>query len=176
MQKQLDHKEFKEKQIINNNDIIIVLENLEHYENIGSAFRLADAFNINGIIIITKNELDWKKISKTARNCETYIPYTVYNNVNDALLFLKQNSYMPINIEITSTSKPLRDVNFSKYGKVALIVGNEKSGISDEMLNKVPTSCHIEMYGNNSSMNVSTALAIALYKSSEDFSHKIKKE
>ena len=53
MQKQLTHYEFKQMQKSNKNDIIFVLDNLEHDENIGSAFRIADAFNITKIIIIT---------------------------------------------------------------------------------------------------------------------------
>lgn len=75
---------------------------------------------------------------------------------------------MPVNVEITSTSKPLRTLDFSKLKKVTLIVGNEKHGVSEDFLKDVPLSCHIEMYGNNSSMNVSTSLAIATYKVSED--------
>lgn len=168
MQKQLNHEEFKRKQNHNKNDIIFVLDNLEHSENIGSAFRIADAFNIKKIIIINKNELDYKKIEKTARNCEKTIPYSIYDNENKALNELKELDYTPINIEITSTSKPLRDVNFANLKRVALIVGNERNGIRDEILKQVPFSCHIEMYGNNSSMNVATSLAIAAYKVSED--------
>lgn len=58
MQKQLSHHEFKTQQKENKNDIIFVLDNLEHDENIGSAFRLADAFNITKIIIIKNCEID----------------------------------------------------------------------------------------------------------------------
>lgn len=169
MQKQLNHYEFKQSQKQNNNDIIFVLDNLEHAENIGSAFRLADAFNIKKIIIINKNSLDFKKIEKTARNCEKSISYSVYDNAGEAIKEIEKLNYTPINVEITSTSKPLREINFAKLKKVALIVGNERFGVSDEILNLVPISCHIEMYGNNSSMNVATSLAIAAYKVSEDF-------
>ena len=168
MQKQLNHQEFKLRQEKNKNNIIVVLENLEHAENIGSAFRLADAFNIEGIVIIANENLDWRKIEKTARNCENSVHYCICKNADEALTFISKKNYKPINIEITSESKPLRKVDFAKLGNVALIVGNERTGVSDEMLEKVPNSCHIEMYGNNSSMNVSTALAIALYKVSED--------
>lgn len=168
MQKQLTHNEFKQSQKSNENDIVFVLDNLEHDENIGSAFRIADAFNIKKIIIIKDGEIDIKKLQKTARSCEKNIPYSIYDNVVDALNEIEELQYVPVNIEITSTSEPLRSVNFAKLGRVALIVGNERFGVSDEILQKVPLSCHIEMYGNNSSMNVSTSLAIATYKVSED--------
>ncbi len=57
----------------------------------------------------------------------------------------------------------------SKFEGVALIVGNESLGVSQTALDKCSTSVHIDMYGNNSSMNVSSALAIVLYKYCEDF-------
>ena len=150
------------------------MDNLEHDENIGSAFRLADAFNIKKIIIVSSNDFDLKKIKKTARNCEQIINYSVCKTEAEALHEIQALNYVPVNIEITSTSIPLREVNFSRLEKVALIVGNEKHGVSEDFLKDVSLSCHIEMYGNNSSMNVSTSLAIATYKVSEDLL-KIKK-
>lgn len=168
MQRQLNHFEFKQCQKQNHNDIIFVLDDLEHEENIGSAFRLADAFNIEKIIIISGKNYDLKLLQKTARSCEKVVPYLVCNNVQDALKEMEKLNYIPVNIEITSTSKPLREINFAELTKVALIVGNESRGISDEILVQVALSCHIEMYGNNSSMNVASSLAIATYKVSED--------
>ena len=168
MQQQLNYYEFKSMQIHNRNDIIFVLDNLEHEENIGSAFRIADAFNIKKIIIINDKNLCPKKIQKTARNCEEYIDYIIFESSKEALKEIQRLGYTPVNIEITSTSKPLRDIDFGELKKVALIVGNEKHGICDEILREVDFSCHIEMYGNNSSMNVSCSLAIAAYKVSED--------
>ena len=51
--KQLTHSEFKENQKKFQPNIVLILENLEHNENIGSAFRLADAFNVKKIYIVT---------------------------------------------------------------------------------------------------------------------------
>lgn len=172
MQKQLSHHEFKTQQKENKNDIIFVLDNFEHDENIGSAFRLADAFNITKIIIIKNGEIDLKKLQKTARSCQKNVDYSIYDNTTSALNEIARLGYTPVNIEITSTSVALREIDFAKFGKVALIVGNERNGVSDEILQEVPLSCHIEMYGNNSSMNVSTSLAIATYKASEDLLNK----
>ncbi len=168
MQKQLSHSEFKQIQKQNSNDIIFVLDNLEHEENIGSAFRLADAFNIRKIIIISKSPLDFKKINKTARGTEKSVEYSIFGNEQDVLNEVLKLDYTPVNIEITSTSKPLREVDFGSLKKVALIVGNEKYGVSEKFLEQVLLSCHIDMYGKNSSMNVSTSLAIAVFKVSED--------
>ena len=172
MQTQLNHQEFKARQHSRSNKIIFILENLEHMENIGSAFRLADAFNIEKIVIISKNDINMQKIKKTARNCEKTVSFVIYHTIDEALAEIKKYGYLPINVEITSSSVPLRECQSNNAEGVALIVGNENYGISEEMLAKVPRSTHIEMYGNNSSMNVIMALAIATYKFSEDLLEK----
>ena len=112
MQTQLNHAEFKQIQKQHKNPILFVLENLEHMENIGFAFRIADGFNIDGIIIIANEEISLQKIQKTARNCEKNIPYTIVSNCREALSIVQKNGYTPLNIEITSTSKPLRELSF----------------------------------------------------------------
>lgn len=169
MQHQLNHSEFKERQSKRKNNIIFILENLEHMENIGSCFRLADAFNIDKIIIIS-NKIEFnEKVRKTARNCDKTVDFLVFDDTLEAIKHIKKEGYQPFNLEITSTSTALRNIDFSHYDKVALIVGNEKRGIEENTLKFVKNSVHIDMYGNNSSMNVITALSIATYKISEDF-------
>lgn len=64
--KQLTYSEFNENQKKFQPNIVLILENLEHNENIGSAFRLADAFNVKKIYIVTDRELNFRKIEKTA--------------------------------------------------------------------------------------------------------------
>ena len=87
--------------------------------------------------------------------------------IQDIIYKLQKQNYSIYNLEITSTSLPLREVDFSNK-KIALIAGNEKHGVSEKSLSLVDDSIHIDMYGNNSSMNVITALSIATYKISED--------
>ena len=167
MQKQLNHYEFKEQQKTHKTHLIFILENLEHAENIGSAFRLADAFNIEKIYIVTTGNLSFEKINKTARSCQNVVEFEICNNIQDIIYKLQKQNYSIYNLEITSTSLPLREVDFSNK-KIALIAGNEKHGVSEKSLSLVDDSIHIDMYGNNSSMNVITALSIATYKISED--------
>ena len=155
MTHQLDHYAFKKKQIKFNSDIIIILENLEHSENIGSAFRLADAFNVNNILIVT-------------RNCEQTKPYNVLSSIEQAIKIVEDEGYVPVCLEICDDSFSLSNKNFADFGKVAIIVGNERNGVSEKALELSKLHTHIDMFGNNSSMNVANALAIALYKISQD--------
>ncbi len=54
MSKQLNHEEFKTIQKHFKPNIVLILEIFEHEENIGSAFRLADAFNVDKIYVVTE--------------------------------------------------------------------------------------------------------------------------
>ena len=168
MSKQLNHEEFKKIQKRFDPKTVLILENLEHDENIGSAFRLADAFNVSKIYIITDKILETKRVEKTARNCSKTIPYEIISSTDKAIKDVRKDNYTPICVEICDDSVPLRDCNFGNFEKVALLVGNERHGVSDLALNESDFSVHIDMFGVNSSLNVSTALGIALYKCVED--------
>lgn len=174
--KQLNHQEFKSNQKTFKNNIILILENLEHEENIGSAFRLADAFNVDSIFIVNNKQISFDKIKKTARSCEKSVNYTILESTDEALSAVKAKGYTPIALEITNNSKPLRAKNFASQKGIALIVGNEKHGVEEKTLNTVQNAVHIDMFGNNSSMNVITALSIAVYKISEDYYSKSLRE
>ena len=68
-------------------------------------------------------------------------------------------------IEITSTSQDLRELAKKDIPQPLIIVlGAESKGISVEVLACLDTCCHIPMTGKNTSLNVATALAIALYE------------
>ena len=79
---------------------------------------------------------------------------------------LKDSGYQIIALEITNTSTPLRHGSYMQ--KTCLIVGNEKKGIPEDILDVADSSYHIEMVGGHiSSLNVSIATSIALYEISK---------
>lgn len=123
--KQLTYSEFNENQKKFQPNIVLILENLEHNENIGSAFRLAAAINVKKIYIVTDRELNFRKIEKTAWNCSTSVPYEIMPSIDDVISIVKSQNYTPVSVEICDDSVPLRECDFSKYYGIALIVGNE---------------------------------------------------
>ena len=72
--------------------------------------------------------------------------------------------YQLLALEITDDSIPLDSISSKELKKVALIVGNEISGISEELLKLSDNRLHITMFGRNSSMNVAQSAGIALYE------------
>lgn len=162
-QKQLDHNEIKHNNF--NSPIYVLCDGIRSPENTGMIFRVSEAFGVQKILF-SKNSptSDNTRVKRAARSTQQIIKYAYSEDLKEDLIQLKKNGFEIIGIEITSSSKSLKKINFTKYQKIALVVGSEKSGISAEILELLDFCTHIPMYGKNSSMNVVNALAITLYE------------
>ena len=162
MQKQRTHNEYTSNP--NQHTIIIVCDHLTGPANIGSLFRLSDAFGVKELLFIgNAPDITSNRLKRTARNTQNTIhfksnvPIAAITNLRD------KEGYTLVGIEITNKSIPLTEFKVPNSKKIVIIIGNEQRGISKDLLDLCSLTYHINMYGNNSSMNVSHAAAIALY-------------
>lgn len=163
MPQQLSHNESFFKQRIF--PITLVCDQIVFQPNIGSLFRIAEAFGVEKIIFIGKNlALTPRKIGKTSRSTHLMVPYEVIETPEAAIAHFNDNDYHIIALEVTDKSASLRSSTIPAGRPIALITGSEVSGISPELLEAAHQTLHIDMYGTNSSMNVVQAAAIALYE------------
>lgn len=163
MSLQLEHKEHSNPHA--RFPVIILTDNLMGDANIGSIFRLADAFNIEKIIFCgTPFNPENNRLKKTARSTLKNVVFEFQENSKEAVENLKQLNYAVFALEITSDSQILCSINFEEESKIVLIIGNERHGIDDSLLEIADKKVHIEMFGKNSSMNVAQATGIALYE------------
>lgn len=161
MQLTHENNRFKKKDF----PITLICDHIYFQQNIGSLFRISEAFGIEKILFIGKDiPLTPRKINKTSRSTHLQIPYSVIEDTNDAIESLLKEKYALIALEITSSSIPIQQISVPKNQKVALIIGNEIEGISEALLAISDQITHITMYGKNSSMNVVQATSIALYE------------
>lgn len=144
--------------------ITIVCDNVNNAPNIGSLFRTAEAFGVEKIIFCGNDIPLGRRMTKTSRATEKVVHYEVCENIKDVISDLKKNDYHIISLEITNNSKSLDIFQFPKNKSIALVIGNENFGISDEILNASHETIHINMFGKNSSMNVVQATSITLYE------------
>lgn len=132
--------------------------------NIGSLFRIADAFGIEKLILCGENISIGRKITKTSRATEKVVNFEIIESVSEVVNHLKNNNYQIISLEITNTSTPIHTFKFSTEKPIALVIGDENFGVSEAILYSSNHIIHIEMFGHNSSMNVVQATNIALYE------------
>lgn len=144
--------------------ITLVCDNVTNAPNLGSLFRVADAFGIEKLIICGENISIGRKITKTSRATEKVIDFEISESASNVVETLKAKGYQILSLEITSTSQPIHNFKFSSEKPIALIIGDENFGVSEAILNNSNAIIHIEMFGQNSSMNVVQATNIALYE------------
>ena len=140
---------------------IIVLDNLLTPDNIGSTLRLAGNIGCKKVILTQQLnnhlQLSQNKIQKIARNSLQYLE----------LLFLTYEEIVRQfdNLVAIETSSHAKNIYKSKLPlSSTFVVGNEKYGISTELLKHCKQQVYIPMPGNVKSLNVSHALSIALFE------------
>ena len=146
--------------------ITVVCDGVTNYNNLGSLFRICDAFGVAKLILCGTNVTLGRKITKTSRAAEKVVPYDIHSDINEVINTLKTLHHCIIGLEITSTSVSIHDFKLTLplTGPISLIVGHENFGISEDVLAQCDHSIHIPMYGQNSSMNVVQATNIAIYE------------
>lgn len=159
---QLTHtnSKFKKRQF----PIILVCDGVTNAANIGSLFRVADAFGIEQLVLCGDAVSIVKRIRKTSRATEQYVTYTIETDINLVIEQLKADNYQVIALEITNNSVPLHQFKFDTTQAISLIIGNENFGVSDTVLKHCDAVIHIDMFGHNSSMNVVQATSIVMYE------------
>ena len=145
--------------------VTIVLDNLRSLHNVGSAFRTADAFLIERIILtgITGTP-PHREIQKTALGATESVPWEHVESGYTALEALKKQGYTILIIEQTSESKPLQDFDPAPGNRYALVFGNEVNGVSDDLIRLADLAIEIPQSGTKHSLNVSVCLGIVVWE------------
>jgi tRNA G18 (ribose-2'-O)-methylase SpoU len=144
--------------------IVLISDNVSHAANLGSLFRTADAFGIEHLILGGSPIEMGRKFTKTSRSTEQSVSFEQLETLSEKINELKAQNYTLIALEITEKSIPISGLKLEKNSKIAFVIGDENHGVSDSILEECDVVVHIEMYGQNSSMNVAQATSIALYE------------
>ncbi|HHB79213.1 MAG TPA: TrmH family RNA methyltransferase [Saprospiraceae bacterium] len=146
--------------------IVLILDNVRSGLNVGSAFRTADAFALQSILLcgITATP-PHREILKTAIGASATVAWTYFEKVEDAVARCKQAGMSVFAIEQTDASLPLDEFVLpeNKNG-YALVFGNEVNGVSDEILSEIDGAIEIRQFGTKHSLNVSVSLGILVWE------------
>lgn len=143
--------------------IYFILENIYDTYNIGGLFRLADALAIEKIYICGESEIPPNsKIKKASIGTYKVVPWEYKKTAKEAIEELRQLPKIKIiAVEQAQNSIPYQNANYSM--PVALILGNETSGVMEETLKLADQIVEIPMWGINKSLNVIVSGAIVSY-------------
>ncbi|MCX6271597.1 MAG: RNA methyltransferase [Bacteroidetes bacterium] len=143
----------------------IVLDNVRSQNNTGSVFRTADAFRMGGICLcgITATP-PHREIHKTALGAEDSVEWKYFTTTPEALEYLKNQGFMLIAIEQAEGSVSLEKFVFPQKKGLALVFGNEISGVSDEVMQKMDACIEIPQFGTKHSINIAVSAGIVIWE------------
>ena len=144
--------------------IKLICNNVTNAPNLGSLFRTADAFGIEKLVLCGESIPLGRKMKKTSRATENIVDYELKPNCLEVIQDYKTNGYTIIALEITNDSTSIDATVFNTSNPIALVIGDENFGVSESLLKLADNIVHIDMFGQNSSMNVVQATNIALYE------------
>ena len=162
---ELGRKSVEEFKQAEKNPIIIILDNIRSVYNVGSIFRTADAFLIEGSCICGYSPTpEHKQMAKTALGSTDTVDWIHYPNALEAVQELKQKGYTVFAIEQAVGSISLEKFQANNYSKIAVIMGNEVEGVQQSLIEACDGCIEIPQLGMKHSLNVSTAAGVILWK------------
>lgn len=149
--------------------VSVLLHDVRSAHNVGSVFRTADAFRIGEVLLSGYTpDPDDKKVHKTALGAETTVPWRRVSDAQRELTGCTAAGVLVAALEITDESVDIRDLPLLSQ-PVLLLAGNEVDGIPQTLLDLCDRAVEIPQYGAKQSLNVSVAVAVALFELTRRF-------
>ncbi len=155
--------------------IAAVLDNIRSAYNVGSMFRTAECAYISELVLcgITAKP-PHKEVEKTALGTTQLVPWRYFPDTLEAVQALKGEGWKIVALEITDQSVPIQSLGEGDF-PLALVVGNEVSGVDDRVLASADLIVEIPQFGKKESLNVAVAFGVAVFllleKCRPDFAH-----
>lgn len=151
----------EEKEINYNEEFILILDEIQDPGNLGTIMRMADSLNLDQIIT-SENIVDpymSKVISSTKGSIFRVDIFR--RNLIDEIDNLKKHGYKIYSAALDDMAKTIYNIDVND--KIAIILGNESSGVNDEILRNTE-KVYIPMLGKTESLNVAVAASIISYE------------
>ena len=156
--------QYKELKYVLNNDpsFVVLLDHLEDPHNLGAIIRTCEAAGVDAIIMPKDRQVQINStVMKTSVGTLDNMDIVSVSNLVNAIDALKQNGFWVVGTALED-SVDYREIDYS--GKIALVIGNEGSGMSQLVKKNCDFIAKIPMYGTTNSLNASVAAGIMIYE------------
>ena len=145
--------------------LVIVLDNIRSLHNVGSVFRTADAFRLQGVWLCGITACPpAAEIHKTALGAEDSVSWEYFEDTLDAVERLQREGYEVLAVEQVEGSLKLNTFRIDPTKRYALILGNEVKGVRQDVVDAADAALEIPQYGTKHSMNVSVTAGIVMWE------------
>ncbi|RLE18750.1 MAG: hypothetical protein DRJ14_02795 [Acidobacteria bacterium] len=142
-------------------DIAVVLDNLFDPHNMGAIVRTVEALGIQDIHVIEQDtQLDLS--SKVTKYSDKWVSIHKHKSILECVEQLRTEKFLIVVAQMTGEAIPVHDFSVSKDSRIAVVVGNEHAGVSEEFTKLADSHVIIPMHGFTESFNVSVATALVL--------------
>ncbi len=154
--------------VLNNTwkDVSIVFEDIFDPHNVLASFRNCDAFGVRDIHLVFSKQKRFNPLllgKKSSASANKWLHYTIWNSSKECISYLKENKKKIYATSLHRDSKNIWDVSLS-LKDIAIVFGNEKTGITDYVLKNSDILLKIPMFGFVQSLNLSVSVGIILYE------------
>ena len=159
---EMDDFEYQSISTLYEDSFVVLLDHLEDPHNFGAIIRTCEAAGIHSIIIPKDRQVQVNStVMKTSAGTLDSMNIVSVSNIVNSLEQLKKAGYWIVGTALEN-SVDYREVDYS--GKIAIIIGNEGSGISQLVSRNCDFLVKIPMYGTTNSLNASVAAGIMIYE------------
>lgn len=145
-------------------DLTLVLANIHDPHNVSAIYRSADAFGIAALHLYYTDTPFPTLGRKSSASARKWVESVRHKTAEDMVTMLRTGGHQILATSFTPKARPLGEWDFTR--PTAVIMGNEHSGVPEELQSVVDGEVYIPMYGMIQSFNVSVAAAIILAEAS----------
>ena len=143
-------------------NFFVILDHLEDPHNLGAIIRTCEAAKVDAIIMPKDRQAQVNStVMKTSAGTLYNVSIVTVTNLVSTIDELKKNGFWIVGTALED-SVDYRSIDYS--GKIALVIGNEGSGMSKLVKNACDFIAKIPMYGKTNSLNASVAAGIMIYE------------
>lgn len=144
-------------------EIVLACPPMRSNVNLSNMVRTAGCCGVRKMIVCGTAKID----AKIARDGADQVEIEVHRSLAPVLKELRKGGFTLVGLEQTTNSVSLHEFQFPR--RIALVVGNEREGLADDVLALLDQAVEIPVYGLPYSYNVATAAALALYEYCRQF-------
>ncbi len=142
--------------------LTVVLENIHDPHNVSAIFSTCDAVGVGKVSLLYWIEKFPKIGKKSSASAFKWVDKTKYTTPEECIRDLKKDDFLVYASSLDEGSVSFYDLDMT--GKVAIVLGNEHRGVSEETAKLADKKFLIPMRGMVQSLNVSVAAAVILYE------------
>jgi 23S rRNA (guanosine2251-2'-O)-methyltransferase len=145
--------------------VVVVLDNVRSFHNVGSVFRSCDAFGVDKILLcgFTPHP-PHREIHKTALGATETVHWEKHEDTLHIITILKKMGYIIVAVEQAEKTTLLNEFKPESGKKFALIFGHEVDGVQQQVIDACDTVIEIPQSGNKHSLNISVCAGVVLWE------------